>query len=208
MFKRKPKRSFVNEWPPGELIDHAVYCVSSNPEELEVRSALVLHQNLARLPENIEDLAMREAQEQGIAFDGFCEYVTYMFGFEHDDRVGLYMDYDRSCLVKGVVPIRTLEDAKSEADQWVGEGSIVSPFSSLPGVYQLSFVEYITGVEQESHPSEFCWAIYSDASTGMVPTRRFPPAASPTEDDPNPDEVSFFLMPMHAIQEIFSGRGW
>jgi hypothetical protein len=208
MFKRKPKRSFVNEWPPGELIDHAVYCVSSNPEELEVRSALVLHQNLARLPENIEDLAMREAQEQGIAFDGFCEYVTYMFGFEHDDRVGLYMDYDRSCLVKGVVPIRTLEDAKREADRWVGDGSIITPFSSLPGVYQLSFVEYITGIEQESHPSEFCWAIDSDESTPMVITRRFPPAANPTEDDPNPDEVLFSLLPRHAVQEIFSGRGW
>src|SRR5919106_561012 len=101
MFQR---RRPLHEWPPHELVDHVEASFASNPDVLEVRASIVFHQELARLPKDTAERAAAEAAAEGAPFEDFPEFVAFNFGFNEEDRVALYMEHDRTCLVRGVRP--------------------------------------------------------------------------------------------------------
>jgi hypothetical protein len=201
------KRRPINDWPISQLIDHCVGCFCSDPDEYEVRSSIVLHQERALLPKNAEEVAA-EAAEIGEQFDGLPEYVIFNFGFDEEERTELYMDHDRTCLVRSFDVAETLDASRAVATEWVGAKGIELAFRHLPGVYQASFVAYVTGSHPEHHPSEFMWAIPSDDPRNeFVPFREFPPRVGPTEVTPEPGNVSFGLLPRYAVDRMLD-RAW
>jgi hypothetical protein len=187
----------------------SVICLASDPDELEVRSAIVLHQDPRLLPPNALEPARAEAEESGEPFAGLPEFVVLTFAFSEDDRVALYMDGDRKCLVYGVEVADSLSDAERHAREWVGAGSVELPFRHLPGVYQAAFIEYVTGADLPPHESEFAWVLPTAGGEGEhMPFREFPPRTGPTDFTPDPKVVSFGLLPRAAVDELMGSRGW
>jgi hypothetical protein len=71
----------------------------------------------------------------------------------------------------------------------------------LPGVYQGAFWAVFRGVEPESEADWFSW-ILPPAANGLHPVRDFPPRLEPTPTAPTPGEVSFVLLPSHAVEAL------
>jgi hypothetical protein len=206
------RRRPLKDWPARQLVDHVETCFASNPDAFEVRASVVFYQELAQLPKDTATEAAEEAAAAGEAFDEFPEFVAFHFGFSEEDRVELYMDFDRTCLVRGVEAVTTLAVAKEEAADWVGEGAIELPFEFLPGVYQFAFIDYLTGQYHDAHETEFMWALPPSDGNAYIPFREFPPKVKPTEFTPDPAKVSFGLLPLEAVQQLYASRranlGW
>jgi hypothetical protein len=159
-------------------------------------------------PKDAEEVAAADAAEIGEPFDGLPEYVIFNFGFDEEDRTALYMDHDRACLVRSVDIAETLDASRAVAMEWVGADGIELAFRYLPGVYQASFVGYVTGSFPEHRPREFMWALPGeDPRSEYVPFREFPPNLKPTEVTPKPGHTSFGLLPRYVVDRMLD-RVW
>jgi hypothetical protein len=102
--------------------------------------------------------------------------------------------------------------AKACAQDWVGDGGIEVPLTYLPGIYQMAFIDYVTGQSQEAHETEFMWALPPTDGNAYLAFREFPPKVEPTDFTPDPAQVSFGLLPAEAVHALYASRrrtlGW
>lgn len=199
MFK---KRRDVSNWGPSQLVDQVKLCLASSPGKLDVRSAIVLHQDPALLPRNsvTPDLAT---------------YVTFCLSFEGDDRLRLYGDGDVACLVKLVNGSMSFESAEKAARDWVGATAYEFRFHYLPGVYQSAFVRYVVGYECENDQMQFGWILPLDENdyltereNGHLRAQDFPQRLVPTPATPEPGKVTFALIPAEVHTRLIQERGF
>jgi hypothetical protein len=201
------RRRPPSEWPFKLLLDQTIACFASDPDQLEVRAAVVLHLDPRLLPRNAETHAAREAAEAGEdEFEGLSEFVVFKMAFGEDDRAGLYMDGDPSCLVYQVEGASRDVDAEALARAWVGEGVRRVRFEHLPGVYQAAYVSHVRGTPVEADETQFMWAIPGEDDAAFVPVREFPPRTGATELTREPGTVSFGLLPRAAVDELYRVR--
>jgi hypothetical protein len=179
----------------------------SDPDQLEVRAAAVLHQDPRLMPRNAEELAAREAAEQREDFQGLADFMVFKLAFEEDDRGALYMDGDPSCLIYELEGAASPEGANALAWAWVGATGITCSFEHLPGVYQAAYISYLRGDPVEPDPTQMMWALPSERADA-VPIREFPPRLKPTDLTPEPGTVSFGLLPRAAVDAMYRQRGW
>jgi hypothetical protein len=188
------------------MLDQTIACFASDPDDWDVRAAAVLHLDRRLLPNDVEEIAAREAAERGDPFEGVPSYVIYKMAFNEDDRVPLYMDGDPACLVHEVGTADEEPPALSEARAWAGSGGKEYEFEHLPGVYQAAYLSSVRGTPVDSDPTQFMWAIPGDGD--LVPVREFPPRNGPTDMTPEPGTVAWSLLPRSAIDELLARRGW
>lgn len=202
------RRRPIDEWPPSLIAKQTVACFTSDPDQLEVRAATILHQDPKLLPKRVE----REAAQQREAGTepGFQPFALACFGFTEDDRVGLYMEGDATVLIKdgGLFPTR--DEAEERALSWVGDSGQRFPMANIPGVYQVAYMVSVTGDHSLGGSGEFMWALPApdDAAVAMQPIREFPPKTGPTDMTPDPDQVSIFLLPSAAVEAMQREFGW
>lgn len=113
MFKR---RRDITDWPVRQIASQTVACFTSDPDEFEVRAAVALHLDPSLLPKDVESVA----------------FNVFGFAFDHDDRVGLYMDVDPTVLVKMHEGAETLDEAEQLALGWCGEEHPNDRFATSP----------------------------------------------------------------------------
>lgn len=165
-------------------VENIMSCYASDPEQWEVRAAVVLF----------------DAEEEG------NPYGVITLGFSEDDRTAIYMDFDLTALVKDAQLVPDVLSAEAIALDWVGERGEQLDFRYLPGIYQAAYMEWATGIEQESHETHFMWALPGGGD--LLPMREFPPRTGPTETTPIVGEASFVLLPRDAVDSLFATRGW
>jgi len=163
----------MKDWSPGLIREQIVQCFTSDPDDADVRAVVVLHQDLELLPKDIEKQAAREATEMGEPYTGIPPYMGFAFGFDDDDRVGLFMDGDMTVVVREGRAFQTPTDAAAFAEDYCGPGTHVLPFENIPGLYQSAFMEFITGREYDMGPLTFAWTL--PAVGDYVPMMQFPP---------------------------------
>jgi hypothetical protein len=190
------RRRPVNQWPTSVVAKQTVGCFTSDPDQLEVRAATILHQDPKLLPKGVED------------DPDFQPFAVSYFGFDHDDRIGLYAEADPTVLGKDGGLFSTQEEAEALALSWVGDGHQRLPLTNLPGVYQVAYMVAVTGDDSLGGSGEFMWALPVDGDGDLQPIREFPPKVEPTEMTPDPDKVSFFFLPRAVVQGMQREFGW
>jgi hypothetical protein len=109
------------------------------------------------------------------------------------------MDVDVEAVVHGAWREHDLDVARAIAAEWVHAAEPMG-FEYLPGVFQAAFVQFVTGIRQEPHETQFMWALPSDAD--YMPMREFPPKVDAS------GEGKFMLMPREAVAALYRSRGW
>ena len=189
MFKR---RRDITEWPVRQIAKQTVACFTSDPDEWEVRAAVVLDLEPSLLPKDAESVA----------------YNAIGFAFEHDDRVSLYMDHDPPALVKSIQGAETLDEAKQLAAEWCGASASERPLRNIPGIYQVAYMQRITGNGDLGGSGEFGWAIERGAE-GYDIVREFPPKLKGGgEADDMAGEAEFVLLPSKIVEGFQREFGW
>ncbi len=185
MFKR---RKHVTEWSVGTIAKQTVACFTSDPDQLDVRAAVVLHLDPELLPRNVQSVA----------------YNMIGFAFNEDDRIGIFVEADPTCCAKWLQGADTLDEAKQLAAGWCGEGASERPLRNLPGIYQVAYMQRMTGDEDLGGAGQFGWAI-ARGSEGMDICREFPPRLV---DGEPPTEVGFILIPSPVVDGFQREFGW
>lgn len=186
MFKR---RRDITDWPVRQIAEHTVACFTTDPDEMDVRAAAVLHLDPSLLPKGVDSVA----------------YNAIGFAFEHDDRVGLYMDADPTVLVKSIQGAESLEEAKHLAIAWCGSTASERPLRNLPGVYQVAYMQRITGNDSLGGSGEFGWAI-ERGPKGYDVVREFPPKLNDEGEIPSSPE--FVVLPSKVVDGFQREFGW
>lgn len=179
--RREPKRP---DSAAQAAVNEIAACFASDPDEWEVRGAVVF-------------------------FDGADDtnpYGVVNMGFTEEDRAAIYMDFDLAALVYEAQRVPDVATGEAVAAAWVGARGQRFEFRNLPGIYQAAYVAWSTGLQLESHESQFMWVMPSVG--GQVPTREFPPRTGPTDMTPEPGKASFILLPREAVDGLFRTRGW
>lgn len=187
MFKRKRD---ITDWPVHQIANQTVACFTSDPDEYEVRAAAVLHLDPSLLPKDVEAVG----------------FNVFGFAFDHDDRIGLYMEVDRTVLVKMHEGAETLDEAEELALGWCGDGSSKRPLRNIPGVYQVAYMQQITGNRELGGSGEFGWAI-ERGPKGYDVIREFPPKVKDDGDD-SPEKPEFVLLPSEIVDGFQREFGW
>ena len=190
------RRRPLHQWPPSLIAKQTVACFTSDPDQLEVRAATILHQDPMHLPKSAE------------ADPDFQPFILFCWGFTHDDRVGLYAGADPTVLGKGEGLFATREEAEASALEWVGDGYRRLPLASIPGVYQLAYMVAVTGDDLLSGSGQFMWALPAEGDEELQAIREFPPKVAPTEMTPDPAQVEFFFLPRVVVEEMQHEFGW
>lgn len=187
MFKR---RRDITEWPVRQIAKQTVACFTSDPDEYEVRAAVVLDLDPSLLPQGVESVA----------------YNAIGFSFEHEDRIGIYAEANPTVLVKSIQGAETLDDAKRLAAEWCGSSASERPLRNIPGVYQVAYMQRITGNADLGGSGEFGWAI-ERGKKGYDIVREFPPKVKEEGDD-SPDKAEFVLLPSKIVDGFQREFGW
>jgi hypothetical protein len=187
MFKR---RRDVTDWPVGQIAKQTLVCFTSDPDQYEVRAAAVLHLDPSLLPKDIKSVA----------------FNVFGFAFHHDDRIGLYMDVDPTVLVKMQEGTETLDEAEELALGWCGDGASKRSLHNIPGVYQVAYMQRITGNRELGGSGEFGWAI-ERGPNGCDVVREFPPKVNDEGDD-SPDKPEFVLLSSKIVDGFQREFGW
>jgi hypothetical protein len=192
------RRRPINKWPPTLVAKQTVACFASDPDQLEVRAATILHQDPKLLPKHVE------------VDPEFAPFALSCWGFTHDDRVGLYMDGDPTVLGKDGGLFDTEAEAVARAVEWVGDGHLRLPLVGLPGVYQVAYMVAVTGDDSLGGSGQFMWALPAPAENpaDLQPIREFPPKTGPTEMTPDPAKVSIFFLPRAVVEGMQREFGW
>lgn len=207
--KRQAKRLPLHEWPVDRILEHISACFVGDRDRPHVRAAVVLHQNPALLPQDTEAEARREVEAAGEPWGGFHQWVVFLLDFSDDDRSGLFLDHDVSCLVRGFTTAPSQDEAIAAAQDWIeesGDEPEQTGFAWIPGIYQAATVAYVKGTQPEADMTWFGWV--TPATNGLHPLREYPPKLHDGDSDSSDVEVGWILMPDHAIASMYADRGW
>src|ERR1700680_2540534 len=100
---------------------NVVSCFCTDPDEYDVRAAIVWHPHEPDAP----------------------EIVVFKFGWADEDREGLFFDGTAICVREGV-EVSTDAVGEDVCREWVGESSRRVQFEYLPGIYQMAFFTRVT----------------------------------------------------------------
>jgi hypothetical protein len=203
------RRRDLFAWPWEQVMRQTVYCVASDPWDLDARAAIVLHLDPELLPTGWLAAAAERAQGRGQDVPGGTpEYVVLGFAYEAGtDRSRLLMDGERSHLIYENAQTTSRKAASELAENWVGGKADERPFRELPGIYQAAFHDWITQRRGAIDHTTFTW-IFPAPKPDYFTLREFPPPAKPSEITPDPDEVTCILVPAAAVEDWYRQRGW
>lgn len=170
------RRQHPSKWSAKRWKQLIRVCFTSDPDREDVKASVIVHWDLNLLPKDTVRLAQQEAAEEGEEWAGFRDHACFLFGFDDEDRVTIFMGGELAVCVRGMLQSRSLEEAAADAREWVGAGALELPFENIPGLYQAAFFEYVTGEESDIGPAMFMWALPPVGD--VVPIRQFPPDVS------------------------------
>jgi hypothetical protein len=183
--------------------------MASDPENLEVQGAIVLHQDPDLLPKSLLRQLEADAIEQGRPSGSIDEFVTFCFLFEEEDREGLYgWGGDPTRVLKQIDGVPSFEAARAKALDWVGASAREYAFHHMPGIYQTAFVKFVNGYQTDLDPLEMAWYLPSPLQDDLMLMRDFPPRLQPTPITPEPGRVSWVMMPRATVLEMNRQRGF
>jgi hypothetical protein len=196
------RRRPIEKWPVREIVEHVAYCVASDPERIDVRGAIVLHQESALLPK-------RQANEPELA-----EYIACGLHFEEEDCIGLFMEGDNKVVVKEWPGFETLPEARAWGDDWVGQTPRELPFHYMPGLYQSAFVETVCGYQNPDGDMLIgSWILPPNGDDGhldpskVLMGRAFPPKVDAVKDSTDVAR-GWSLFETSAVAEMIRERGF
>lgn len=206
LFRRKPKRLPPHEWSLSLIASRIVSAYVSDPEGADVRASVIFHLDPELVPEDMDERARREAEDDGSEYTGIVDWHVLALEFVEDeegaDRVALYMDHDPTALIRQRRGFETLDDARAEAQEWVGGSPEAVAFRSIPGVFQSAVITAIGCRDLEPHPADLMWAPDFESDAEWVAVRKFPPPVNER------NEGQWNLLPPDAVEDLLADRGW
>jgi len=178
MLGRKP----LAKWAPVEVLNDVEAAFFGDSEQRGVRAAAVLRYVYGRLPKR--EVAKWEAEVEDDR--GLPSHGVFEFDFDEEDRFSLYMEHDKSVLIRNVERAFGIDGAVAAARAWVGEPCTETNMWNLPGIYQSALVEAVTGVERFWNEEELIWWLPGEGEARVV--RKYPPPAN--------EPVGFHVMAM------------
>jgi hypothetical protein len=177
--RRKP----LHKWTPVEVVADVETAFFGDSDQRNVRAAVVLKYAYERLTK--ADRAVWEADAAAEFGDrGLPTHGVFKFDFDDGDRMALFMDHDKSVLVRDVEAVFGVEQAVVTAVAWVGEPHTEAVITNIPGVYQAALIEAVTGVERAWNEEDLGWWLPGDGPPYIY--RKYPPPAN--------EDVSFVVM--------------
>jgi hypothetical protein len=189
---RLKRRQPQAKWTPAEVVADITAAYIGDADQYAVRAAAVVRYAYERLPKSVVDewKADTEREQPG---RGMPSHGVFQFDFSDDDRFALYMDHDKSAVIRGVVTAFDYDEAAATVIQWVGESGQEVGLENLPGVYLSALIEAVTRVERLWNEHELAWWLPGDGP--YVPYRKYPPSAN--------EAVEFVLMPTELRRATF-----
>jgi hypothetical protein len=190
---RLKSRQPEQKWKPIEVVADIATAFFGDSERAGVRAAAILRYALERMPKST-----LKTWEEDAATDypgrGMPSHGVFKFDFDEDDRIALYMDHDRSVLIREVDVAFDLDEARRAAVAWVGDPFTECGPENVPGVYLAALIEAVTGVPRFWNEFEMGWWFPGEGP--YVPVRRYPPRTNEL-DDAEDEEAGrrFVLMP-------------
>ncbi|HME03122.1 MAG TPA: hypothetical protein VKG38_08840 [Solirubrobacteraceae bacterium] len=195
---KKGKR--FGQWSPAEVADGVEFAVVGDPEELYLRSAVVLRSAPERLPPK-DAAAWAEALDTETDGRGIPPYFVFKFHCEDGERGRIVSQREHySLLIRVITWAFDRDSAMRIACDWTKEKTMVAvSFAYIPGVYQAALIEAVTGTPrtwQGYLMSHWCWVDGVDYEHALV--RRYPPAGT-NVPPPTQQEESEGRMPDDAV---------
>jgi hypothetical protein len=189
---RLKRRQPQAKWTPAEVVGDIAAAYFGDADQYAVRAAVIVRYAYERLPKSVLDEweADAETEQSG---RGMPSHGVFRFDFSDDDRVALYMDHDKSAVIRDVVTTFDYDEAAAAVIEWVGESGKEATPENLPGVYLPALIEAVTGVERLWNEHELAWWLPGDGA--YVPYRKYPP--------PVDEAVEFVLMPTELRRATF-----
>lgn len=189
---RLKRRQPQAKWTPAEVVGDIAAAYFGDADQYAVRVAVVVRYPYERLPKAVLDewKADAETEQPG---RGMPSHGVFQFDFSDDDRVALYMDHDKSAVIRNVVTAFDNDEASAAVIEWVGESGQEAELENVPGVYLSALIEAVTGVERFWNEHELAWWLPGDGP--YVPYRKYPPPVN--------EAVGFVLMPTEVRQATF-----
>ncbi len=189
---RLKRRQPQAKWTPAEVVGDIAAAYFGDADQYAVRAAIIVRYAYDRLPKSVvaqwEADATTEQPGRGMPSHG-----VFQFDFSDDDRVALYMDHDKSAVIRDVVMTFDSDEAATTVIEWVGESGHEAEPENLPGVYLSAFIEAVTGVERFWNEFELSWWLPGDGP--YAPYRKYPPPVN--------EAVEFVLMPTELRRASF-----
>lgn len=204
----------VQEWPVEVILAHIRAAFVGDIDASWVRASVVFHHNRSLLPENAEEMAAQEAASDGDQFQGLAEWIVFTLDFNDEDRVGLYMEHDPTCLIREIAPVGTFDQACNEALAWTENPAGSTGFYDLPGVYQVAVMAWLTNTPPDADEGQFAFFSRSDMDAGspLIPLRPYPPRIKEGTASSHTDDPQWMLLPLEAMTQLCArindDRGW
>jgi hypothetical protein len=189
---RLKRRQPQAKWSPAEVAGDIAAAYIGDADQYAVRAAVGVRYAYERLPKSVVEEWKADAEREQPG-RGMPSHGVFQFDFSEDDRVALYMDHDKSAVIRDVVTAYDGDDAAAAVIQWVGESGREVGLENLPGVYLSALIEAVTGVKRFWNEHELAWWLPGDGP--YVPYRKYPPPAN--------EAVEFVLMPTELRQATF-----
>jgi hypothetical protein len=186
------------KWTPVEVARDVEGAFYGDSGKANVRAAAIVRFAYERMSK--KDLAdWTQAAENEHPGRGLPTYGIFKFDFDEGDRVTLYMEHDRSVLIREVESaFGDLHEAGAKAAAWVGSPYTQCHFENIPGVYQAALIESMTGVERSWSEFEMSWWLPGEEP--YVPFRKYPPRTDELDED---DDRRFVLMPADVGEAMY-----
>ena len=184
------RRRPLAKWTPAEVVSDIAAAYFGDPDQFGVRATAVVRYAYERMPESVIDQWRSELEDP---VRGMPSHGVFQFDFSDDDRFGLYMDHDKSVVIRDVVMAFGYDEAATAVVEWVGESGQDAEPETLPGIYIAALIEAVTGVERDWNTHQLSWYLPGDGP--LVPYRKYPPGAN--------EDVEFALMPTEVRQASF-----
>ena len=190
---RLKRRQPQAKWTPAEVVGDVAAAYFGDADQYAVRAAVIVRYAYERLPKSVLDewKADAETEQPG---RGMPSHGVFRFDFSDDDRVALYMDHDKSAVIRDVVTAFDYDEAAAAVIEWVGESGKQATLKNLPGVYLSALIEAVTGVERLWNEHEAPGRRWP-GDGAYVPYRKYPP--------PVDEAVEFVLTPTELRQATF-----
>jgi hypothetical protein len=190
--KRKERR----DWKPRDVISDVEAAFFGDANKRTVRAAAIVRNAYERMTK--KEVTLWEADAATESPSGLRSHAVFLFDFDEVDRPTLYMDGDRSVLIRTVQPADGIADGRAVALDWVGKPSEETDITHIPGAYQAALIEFVTGVERLWNQEALGWWLPHDGPGPPYVFRNYPP-----NTDEDAAEFKMMAMPESVKRDLY-----
>ena len=172
-----------------EAVGRIVCSFTSDPDEYDVRGAVVFHPPATDAPPDPPELM-----------------VAQMF-WRDEDRENYFLEHDPWSVVRDLLPAADESEARALATSWIGPTCRELSTQWFPGLYLNVYVELYTGQDPPLDGTAGMWFLPPESDdAALIVVRHFPSGIG--ETGPPIGEVGCVLFQRASVDELLRLRGW